>query len=164
MAKNSELTVGLDVGTTKICALVGALQPDGLDVVGIGSCPSRGLRRGVVVNIESTVDSIRRAIEDAEMMAGCEIRSTYVGIAGGHIRGINAHGIVALKDREVKPIDIRRVIDTARAMNIPMDREVIHILPQEFIIDGQDGIKEPLGMSGVRLEVKVHMVTGACSS
>jgi len=165
MAKNNELVVGLDIGTTKICAIVGEIQPDGsLDVVGIGSCPSRGLRKGAVVNIESTVNSIRRAIEDSEMMAGCEIKSTYVGIAGGHIRGINSHGIVAVKDKEVRPCDIRRVIDAARAMVIPMDREVIHILPQEYIIDNQDGIKEPLGMSGVRLEAKVHLVTGACSS
>ena len=164
MAKSSELVVGLDIGTTKICAIVGEIQPDGVDIVGIGTSPSRGLRKGVVINIESTVNSIKRAVEEAEMMAGCEIKSVYVGIAGGHIKGINSHGIVAVKDKEVKDSDIRRVIDAARAVVIPMDREVIHILPQEYIIDNQDGIKEPLGMSGIRLEAKVHLVTGACSS
>jgi len=164
MARNSELVVGLDIGTTKICAIVGEIQPDGVDIVGIGTSPSRGLRKGVVINIESTVGSINRAIEESEMMAGCEIKSVYVGIAGGHIKGINSHGVVAVKDKEVKQSDIRRVIDAARAVVIPLDREVIHILPREFIIDNQDGIKEPLGMSGVRLEAKVHMVTGACSS
>ncbi len=164
MAKNSELVVGLDIGTTKICAIVGEIQPEGVDIVGIGTSPSRGLRKGVVINIESTVSSIKRAVEEAEMMAGCEIKNVYVGIAGGHIKGINSHGIVAVKDKEVKDSDIRRVIDAARAVVIPMDREVIHILPQEYIIDNQDGIKEPLGMSGVRLEAKVHLVTGACSS
>ena len=164
MARNSELVVGLDIGTTKICAIVGEIQPDGVDIVGIGTSPSRGLRKGVVINIESTVGSINRAIEESEMMAGCEIKSVYVGIAGGHIKGINSHGVVAVKDNEVKQSDIRRVIDAARAVVIPLDREVIHILPREFIIDNQDGIKEPLGMSGVRLEAKVHMVTGACSS
>lgn len=164
MAKSSELVVGLDIGTTKICAIVGEIQPDGVDIVGIGTSPSRGLRKGVVINIESTVNSIKRAVEEAEMMAGCEIKSVYVGIAGGHIKGINSHGIVAVKDKEVKDSDIRRVIDATRAVVIPMDREVIHILPQEYIIDNQDGIKEPLGMSGIRLEAKVHLVTGACSS
>jgi cell division protein FtsA len=164
MGRNNELVVGLDIGTTKICAIVGEIQPDGVDIVGIGTSPSRGLRKGVVINIESTVGSINRAIEESEMMAGCEIKSVYVGIAGGHIKGINSHGVVAVKDKEVKQSDIRRVIDAARAVVIPLDREVIHILPREFIIDNQDGIKEPLGMSGVRLEAKVHMVTGACSS
>ncbi|MBW1806907.1 MAG: cell division protein FtsA [Deltaproteobacteria bacterium] len=164
MGKNNELVVGLDIGTTKICAIVGEIRPDGVDIVGIGTSPSRGLRKGVVINIESTVNSIKRAIEEAEMMAGCEIKSNYIGIAGGHIKGINSHGIVAVKDKEVKASDIRRVIDAARAVVIPLDREVIHILPQEYVIDNQDGIKEPLGMSGVRLEAKVHLVTGACSS
>ncbi len=165
MAKGNELIVGLDIGTTKICAIVGELQPEGgVDIVGIGTSPSRGLRKGVVINIETTVNSIKRAIEEAEMMAGCEIKSVYVGIAGGHIKGINSHGIVAVKEKEVRQNDIRRVIDAARAVVIPLDREVIHILPQEFIIDNQDGIKEPMGMSGVRLEAKVHLVTGACSS
>lgn len=165
MAKNTELIVGLDIGTTKICAIVGEIRPEGgVDIIGIGSSPSRGLRKGVVIDIESTVGSIRRAVEEAEMMAGCEIKNVYIGIAGGHIKGINSHGIVAVKEKEVKTSDIRRVIDAARAVVIPMDREVIHILPQEYIIDNQDGIKEPLGMSGVRLEAKVHLVTGACSS
>src|SRR5512137_409260 len=163
MGKGSELVVGLDIGTTKICAIVGEIHPEGsVDIIGIGTAPSHGLRKGVVINIESTVASIRRAVEEAEMMAGCEIRSSYVGIAGGHIKGINSHGIVALKDKEVTPSDIRRVIDAARAVVIPLDREVIHVLPQEYVIDNQDGIKEPLGMSGVRLEAKVHLVTGAC--
>ncbi len=165
MAKGSELVVGLDIGTTKICAIVGEVQSDGnVDIIGIGTSPSRGLRRGVVINIESTVSSIRRAIEEAEMMAGCEIKSCYIGIAGGHIKGINSHGIVAVKEKEIRQDDIRRVIDAARAVVIPLDREVIHILPQEFIVDNQDGIKEPLGMSGMRLEAKVHLVTAACSS
>jgi cell division protein FtsA len=165
MAKGNELVVGLDIGTTKICAIVGEVQSAGsVDIVGIGTSPSRGLRKGVVINIETTVNSIKRAVEEAEMMAGCEIKSVYVGIAGGHVKGINSHGIVAVKEKEVRQNDIRRVIDAARAVVIPLDREVIHILPQEFIIDNQDGIKEPLGMSGVRLEAKVHLVTGACSS
>jgi cell division protein FtsA len=164
MAKGNELVVGLDIGTTKICAIVGEIQQDGVDIVGIGTSPSHGLKKGVVVNIESTVSSIKRALEEAEMMAGCEIKSAYVGIAGAHIKGVNSHGIVAVKDKEVTPNDIGRVIDAARAMVIPLDREVIHVLPQDYIIDNQDGIKEPLGMSGVRLEAKVHLVTAACSS
>lgn len=164
MAKREEYVVGLDIGTTKICALVGVPTVEGVDVIGIGTYPSHGLRKGVVVNIEATVHSIRRAVEEAELMAGCEIHSAFVGIAGGHIRGMNSHGVVALKSREVTEEDIRRVIDAAKAVAIPMDREVIHILPQEFIVDGQDGIKDPRGMSGVRLEVKVHIVTGAVTS
>lgn len=165
MAKNSEILVGLDIGTTKICAVVGEVREGGaVDIVGIGSAPSRGLRKGVVVDIKSTVASIQRAIEEAEMMAGCEIKSAYVGIAGSHIKGVNSQGIVALKDKEVTPSDIRRVIDAARAVVIPLDQEVIHVLPQEYVIDNQDGIKEPLGMSGVRLEARVHLVTAACSS
>ncbi len=162
--KRDNLIVGLDIGTTKICAIVGNVTEDGIDIVGIGTSPSNGLRKGVVINIESTVGSIRKAIEEAELMAGCEIKSVYAGIAGGHIRGINSDGVIAIKNREVNQDDVRRVIDAAKAMNIPMDREVIHILPQEFIIDEQDGIREPLGMSGVRLEVKVHIVTGAVTS
>jgi cell division protein FtsA len=164
MAKSNELVVGLDIGTTKICAIVGEIQQDGVDIVGIGTSPSHGLKKGVVVNIESTVSSIKRALEEAEMMAGCEIKSAYVGIAGAHIKGVNSHGIVAVKDKEVTVSDINRVIDAARAMVIPLDREVIHVLPQDYIIDNQDGIREPLGMSGVRLEAKVHLVTAACSS
>lgn len=159
-----ELICGLDIGTTKICAIVGEVSGDQVDVVGIGTHPSRGLRKGVVINIESTVESIKAAIEEAELMAGCEISTVYAGIAGGHIKGFNSHGIVAVKDKEVLQHDVDRVIDAARAVAIPLDREVIHILPQEFIIDQQDGIKEPLGMSGVRLEAKVHIVTGAVTS
>ena len=162
--RNDQIVVGLDIGTTKICAIVGEPTDDGIDIIGIGTAPSKGLRKGVVINIEATVASIKRAIEEAELMAGCEINHVYAGIAGGHIRGFNSHGIVAVKDREVSEADIDRVIDAAKAVAIPVDREVIHILPQEFVIDDQDGIKEPLGMSGVRLEAKVHIVTGAVTS
>jgi len=162
--KRGELVVGLDIGTTKICCIVGEAKETGLDVIGIGQHPSRGLRKGVVINIEATVASIKRAVEEAELMAGCEIGAVYAGIAGGHIRGFNSQGVVAVKDKEVRPSDVLRVIDAARAINIPQDREIIHVLPQEFIIDDQDGIKEPLGMSGVRLEAKVHVVTAAVSS
>jgi cell division protein FtsA len=163
MAK-SELVVGLDIGTTKICAVVGELSPEGVDVVGIGTSPSTGLRKGVVVNIEQTVTSIKKAIEEAELMAGCEIRSVYAGIAGSHIKGFNSHGVIAVKGGEVGPKDVERAIDAAKAVAIPLDREVIHILPQEFIVDDQRGIADPLGMAGVRLEVKVHIVTGAVTS
>src|SRR2546428_9518640 len=162
--KKGEIVVGLDIGTTKICCIVGEVTPDGIDVVGIGTAPSRGLRKGVVISIEATVAPIRRAVEEAELMAGCEISSVYAGIAGGHIRGFNSQGVVAVKDKEVKPGDISRVLDAARAINIPQDREILHVLPQDYIIDEQDGIKEPLGMSGVRLEAKVHIVTAAVSS
>ncbi|MGK2905625.1 MAG: cell division protein FtsA [Desulfuromonadales bacterium] len=162
--KRENLVVGLDIGTTKICAIVGAMTEEGLDIVGIGTSPSRGLRKGVVINIESTVNAIRKALQEAELMAGCEIKSVFAGIAGGHIKGINSQGVIAIKNREVTNEDVRRVIDAAKALAIPMDREVIHILPQEFIIDDQDGIKEPLGMSGVRLEARVHIVTGAVAS
>ncbi len=162
--KRENLIVGLDIGTTKICAIVGNVTEDGVDIVGIGSSPSRGLRKGVVINIETTVASIKKAVEEAELMAGCEIKSVYAGIAGGHIKGFNSQGVIAIKNREVTSDDVRRVIDAAKAIAIPMDREVIHILPQEFIIDDQDGIREPLGMSGVRLEAKVHIVTGAVAS
>ncbi len=163
MAK-SELIVGLDLGTTKTCVVVGELSPEGVDVVGIGSSPSTGLRRGVVVNIEQTVQSVKKALEEAELMAGCEIRSVYAGIAGSHIKGFNSHGVIAVKGGEVGQRDLERVIDAAKAVAIPMDREVIHILPQEFIVDDQRGIADPLGMAGVRLEVKVHIVTGAVTS
>jgi cell division protein FtsA len=162
--KRDNLIVGLDIGTTKICAIVGNLTEEGIDIVGIGTSPSKGLRKGVVINIESTVASIKKAIEEAELMAGCEIKSVYAGIAGGHIKGFNSQGVIAIKNREVSPEDVKRVIEAAKAIAIPMDREVIHILPQEFIIDDQDGIREPLGMSGVRLEAKVHIVTGAVAS
>ncbi len=161
----SELIVGLDIGTTKICAVVGELTEDGLiDIVGIGTSVSTGLRKGVVVNIEQTVHSVRKALEEAELMAGCDIQAVYVGMAGSHIMGINSHGVIAVKGGEVTQRDIERALDAARAVAIPADREVIHILPQEYIVDDQRGIADPLGMAGVRLEVKVHIVTGAVSS
>jgi cell division protein FtsA len=159
------LLVGLDIGTSKVVAIVGEVSPEGrLEVIGIGSNPSRGLKRGVVVNIESTVHSIQRAIEEAELMAGCEIHNVCTGIAGSHIRSLNSHGIVAIRDKEVSPGDVERVIDAARAVAIPADQKILHVLPQEFIIDAQEGIREPVGMSGVRLEAKVHLVTGAVSA
>lgn len=164
MGGRNHLVVGLDIGTTKICTVVGEVTTNGIDIVGIGTYPSIGLRRGVVVNIESTVNSIKKAVAEAELMAGCEIASVYTGIAGGHIEGISSHGVIAIKSREVTQKDVDRVIDAARAVAIPMDREVIHILPQEYIVDDQDGIRDPLGMSGVRLEAKVHIVTGAVAS
>jgi cell division protein FtsA len=167
MPKKTEknLIVGLDIGTSKVVAIVGEVMPEGkIEVIGIGSHPSRGLKKGVVVNIESTVHSIQRAVEEAELMAGCQIHSVYAGIAGSHIRSLNSHGIVAIKDKEVAPGDVERVIDAARAVAIPADQKILHILPQEFLIDNQEGIKEPVGMSGVRLEAKVHMVTGAVSA
>jgi len=159
-----DIIVGLDIGTTKICAVVGEVRPEGLEIIGMGSHPSEGLRKGVVINIENTVNSIKAAIEEAETMAGCEIGSVYAGIAGGHIEGVNKPGIIALKEKEVTKKDIERVIETASAVAVPMDREVIHTLVQEFIVDDQDGIVDPLGMSGVRLEAKVHIVTGAVTS
>jgi cell division protein FtsA len=160
-----DLIVGLDIGTSKICAVVGEIRPDGqIDIIGMGSHPSVGLRKGVVINIENTVNSIKEAVEEAETMAGCEISSVFAGIAGGHIKGFNSHGVIALKNREVGKRDIERVIDAARAVAIPMDREVIHTLPQEFIVDDQTGISDPTGMAGVRLEVKIHIVTGAVTS
>ena len=159
------LVVGLDIGTSKVIAIVGEVSPDAeIEVVGIGSHPSRGMKKGVVVNIESTVQSIQRAVEEAELMAGCQINSVYAGIAGNHIRSLNSHGIVAIRDKEVGSGDVDRVIDAAQAVAIPADQKVLHILPQEFIVDSQDGIKEPIGMSGVRLESRVHMVTGAVSA
>ena len=162
--KDNKLLVGLDIGTTKICAIVGEVQNGLVNIIGIGSNPSRGLRKGVVVNIEGTVQSIRKAIEEAELMAGCQIDSVFAGISGGHIRGINSHGVIAVKNREIVDNDIKRVIDAASAIAIPMDREVIHVLPQEYIVDDQDGIRDPIGMCGVRLEGKVHIVTGAVTS
>ncbi len=167
MAKDSSLVVGLDIGTTKVCAIVAEIGTEGaVDIVGIGNSPSRGLRKGVVVDIDATVDSVRRAVEDAELMAGVEIRQAFVGIAGGHIKGINSRGVIAVtgKNREVTRQDVERVIDAAKAVALPVDREVIHILPQEFIIDDQGGIKEPVGMCGTRLEAEVHIVTGAVAS
>ena len=157
-----KLVVGLDIGTSKVSAIVGEISAeDRLEVIGIGSNPSRGLKRGVVVNIESTVQSIQRAIEEAELMADCEINTVLTGIAGSHVRSLNSHGIVAIRDKEVSAGDVERVIDAARAVAIPADQRVIHVLPQEFIVDSQEGIREPIGMSGVRLEGKVHLVTGA---
>ncbi|MGA1108975.1 MAG: cell division protein FtsA [Pseudomonadales bacterium] len=159
------MVVGLDIGTSKIVAIVGEMSPEGqLEIIGIGSHASRGLKKGVVVNIDSTVQSIQRAIEEAELMAGCQIQSVYAGIAGSHIRSMSSHGIVAIRDREVFQPDIDRVIDAAQAVAIPADQKILHILPQEFLIDNQEGIKEPLGMSGVRLEAKVHLVTCAVNA
>jgi cell division protein FtsA len=164
MANKHSIVVGLDIGTSKVCAIVGEMAERGVEVIGVGSHPSQGLRKGVVINIESTVNSIKKAVEEAELMAGCEIHTIFTGIAGGHIKGFNSHGIVAVKNKEVTQRDLERVIDAAKAVAIPMDREVLHVLPQDYIIDDQDGIKEPLGMSGVRLEAKVHIVTGAVTS
>ncbi len=164
MSTRSNVLVGLDIGTTKICSVVGEPTPDGVDVVGIGMSPSNGLRKGVVVNIEQTVKSVKKALEEAELMAGCDIRSVYAGIAGSHIMGFNSHGVIAVKGGEVTQKDLDRVIDAAKAVAIPLDREVIHILPQEYIVDDQRDIEDPLGMAGVRLEAKVHIVTGAVSS
>ncbi len=167
MAKKSDkgMIVGLDIGTSKVVAIVGEISDSGqVEIVGIGSHASRGMKKGVVVNIESTVQSIQRAVEEAELMAGCEIHSVYAGIAGSHVKSLNSHGIVAIKDREVVPSDVDRVIDAARAVAIPADQKILHILPQEFIIDQQEGIREPVGMSGVRLEAKVHLVTGSVSA
>ncbi|MEK7846809.1 MAG: cell division protein FtsA, partial [Nitrospinota bacterium] len=165
MSKGENIIAGLDIGTTKICCIISEAKGEKeIDIIGIGSHPSRGLRKGVVVNIESTVESIKGAVEEAELMAGCEVDSVYVGIAGGHIKGFNSHGIIAVKNKEVNQPDIDRVLDAAQAVAIPPDREVIHIIPQEFILDGQEGIKEPLGMTGIRLEAKVHIVTGAVTS
>jgi len=167
VAKDSSIVVGLDIGTTKICAIIAEVNGNrAVDIIGIGTSPSKGLRKGVVVNIDVTVESIRRAIAEAELMAGVKAGAAFVGIAGGHIKGINSRGVIAIsgKDHEVTPQDVERVVDAAKAVALPVDREVIHILPQEFLIDGQGGIKEPVGMSGVRLEAEVHIVTGAVTS
>ncbi|MBI5612815.1 MAG: cell division protein FtsA [Gammaproteobacteria bacterium] len=167
MSKKSEegLIVGLDIGTSKVLAIVGEVNAGGeTEIVGVGMHPSRGMKKGVVVNIESTVQSIQRAVEEAELMAGCQIRSVYAGIAGSHINSFNSHGIVAIKDKEVGPGDVERVLEAARALAIPADQKVLHILPQEYIIDKQDGVREPIGMCGVRLEARVHIVTGAVSA
>ncbi len=167
MTKTTEkkLIVGLDIGTSKVVAIVGEVNHgDRIDIIGIGSHPSRGLKKGVVVNIESTVQSIQRAVEEAELMAGCQIHSVFTGIAGSHIKSLNSHGIVAIRDTECNAQDVERVIDAAKAVAIPADQKILHVLPQEFVIDNQEGIREPIGMSGVRLEAKVHMVTGAVSA
>lgn len=167
MSKKPEkqLVVALDIGTSKIAALVGEINDDGqVEIIGFGTHPSRGLKKGVVVNIESTVQSIQRAMEEAELMAGCEIHSAITGIAGSHIRSLNSHGIVAIRDREVHQSDVDRVIDAAKAVAIPADQKILHILPQEYVVDAQEGVREPIGMSGVRLEANVHIVTGAVSA
>ncbi len=164
MSKEDEIIVGLDIGTTKIACIIGERTSSGLDIIGIGSHPSTGLRKGVVINIDATINSIKKAVEEAELMAGVEVNTVYAGIAGGHVKGFNSHGIVAVKNREVRQEDLARVVDAASAVAIPMDREVLHVIPQEYIIDEQDGIKKPLGMSGVRLEAKVHIVTASVTS
>lgn len=165
MGSKADLVVGLDIGTTEITVVVGQIVDESrLEIIGVGSSPSRGLRKGVVINIEATVSSIAKAIADAETMAGCDVSSVVAAISGNHIKGFNSHGIVAIKNKEVSRYDIDKVIEAARAVAIPMDREVLHVLPQEFIIDEQDGIREPLGISGVRLESRVHIVTGAVAS
>jgi cell division protein FtsA len=162
---DKDVIVGLDIGTSKVVALVGEITSDGsIEVIGLGSQVSRGLKKGVVVNIESTVQSIQRAVEEAELMADCEINAIYAGIAGSHVRSLNSHGVVAIRDREVTHGDVEHVIDAAKAVAIPADQRILHVLPQEFIIDGQEGIRDPIGMSGVRLEAKVHIVTGADSA
>ncbi|HLN83605.1 MAG: cell division protein FtsA [Betaproteobacteria bacterium] len=164
MGKKNSIVVGLDIGTSKICAAVGEMTERGLEIIGIGLHPSQGLRKGVVINIETTVNSLKKAVEEASLMAGCEIHTVFTSISGGHIKAFNSHGIVAVKNKEVMARDLERVIDAAKAVAIPMDREVLHVLPQDYIIDDQDGIRDPLGMSGVRLEAKVHIVTGAVAS
>jgi len=162
--KSNEIIVGLDIGTTKIACIVGEVTEDGVDVIGIGTSASKGLRRGCVVNIDATVTAIQQAVDEAENMAGCEISSVYAAISGAHVKGLNSHGIIAVKDKEVREADIARVIEQAKAVAIPMDREVLHVLPQQYVVDDQDGIRDPLGMAGVRLEAKVHMVTTAVAT
>ncbi|MFP5417853.1 MAG: cell division protein FtsA [Gammaproteobacteria bacterium] len=162
---SKNLVVGLDIGTSKIVCIVAEINDEGaLEIIGMGTHPSRGLRRGVVVNIEATVNAIQRALEEAELMADCKIRDVYTGIAGSHIKSFNSHGMFAIKDKEISQMDVDRVVETARAVNIPTDQQVLHTIPQEFIVDGQEDVRDPLGMSAVRLEVKVHIVTGAVSA
>jgi len=164
MARHGEILVGLDIGTTKVAAVVGEVSEEGIDIIGIGSHPSAGLHKGVVVNIDATCASISRAVEEAEQMAGCDINTVYAGIAGGHISSFNTNGIVAVKNREIGQDDLHRVIEQAKAVAIPLDREVIHAIPQGYVVDDQEGIRDPVGMSGVRLEARVHIVTGAVTS
>ncbi len=167
MSKKTDdtLIVGLDIGTSKVVAIVGEVMPDGeIEIIGLGSQPSRGLKKGVVVNIESTVQSIQRAVEEAELMADCQIKSVYAGIAGSHVKSINSNGVVAIKEKEVTTADVARVIEAAKAVAIPADQKILHVLPQEFLIDSQEGIRDPISMSGVRLEARVHLVTGAVSA
>ncbi|MES2504904.1 MAG: cell division protein FtsA [Myxococcota bacterium] len=162
--RKDNLIVGLDIGTTKIGCVVAEVGIDGIDILGIGTSPSKGLKKGVVINIEATISSIKKAVEEAQRMAGVEIRQVCAGIAGAHIQGFNSQAVVAIKEGEVKKSDVDRVLDAAKAFSVPTDREILHLLPQEFVIDGQDGIRDPLGMSGSRLEAKIHIVTGAISS
>lgn len=163
--ENRSLVAGLDIGTSKIVVIAAEVDSEGgYEIIGMGSHPSRGLKKGVVVNIETTVDAIQRALEEVELMANCKIREVYTGVAGNHIKSFNSHGMVAIKDKEVSQIDVERVMETAKAVNIPADQQILHILNQEFIIDGQEDVREPIGMSGIRLEVKVHIVTGAVSA
>jgi cell division protein FtsA len=164
MTKKSELLVGLDIGTSKVAAVVGELHDGVVSIIGVGSAPSEGLRKGVDVNIDATVQAIERALKEAEVTAGCEIHSVVAGVGGGHIRGFNSHGVVGVKNREVDQLDVDRVLDAARAVALPSDRDVLHVLPQDFVLDGQDGIRMPVGMSGVRLEARVHIVTTATPS
>ena len=166
MAKETkDLVVALDIGTSKVAALVAELRADGsLEILGMGGHESKGLKKGVVVNIEATVNAVQRALEEAELMADCKIASAFTGIAGSHIKSFNSTGMVAIKDREVGALDVARAIETAKAVNIPTDQQILHVLRQEFIIDGQEDVRAPIGMSGVRLEVKVHIVTGAVSA
>jgi cell division protein FtsA len=164
MGKKSNVLVGIDIGTTKTTAIVGEVTDIGIDIIGIGTAPAKELRKGVVVNIESTVEAIKKAVEEAEHMSGCRINSAYVSIAGSHIRGQNSLGIVAIKGREVGEDDVQRAVEASKAIAIPVDREILHSLPQSYVVDGQDGIRDPVGMSGVRLEAKVHIVTGAAAS
>jgi len=164
MAKKSELLVGLDIGTSKVAAVVGECGDGGLSIAGAGSAPSEGLRKGVVVNIEATVHAIEHALKEAELAAGCEIHSVFAGVGGGHIKGFNSHGVVGVKNPEVTQADVDRVLDAARAVALPADRDILHVLPQDFVLDGQDGIRAPVGMSGVRLEARVHIVTTASTS
>ncbi len=164
MAKREELIVGLDLGTTKVCAVVGEVTREGMDVVGVGTFPSAGLRSGVVVNIDQTVYSIKKAVEEAELMAGCEISTVFAGVAGTHVQSLNSHGVIAIKNREVTQSDVERVLDAAKTVALPFDRQILHVLPQQYIVDDQDGIHHPIGMAGVRLEAKVHIITGMSSA
>ena len=162
--KDNSLVVGLDIGTSKVVAVVADTSVDNqIEILGVGMCPSTGMRKGIIVNVDATVNAIARAIEEAELMAGCQIHSVYVGIVGNHLRGINSHGMVAVANREITALDVENVIEAARAVAIPTDQKILHILPQEFIVDNQSGITDPVGMTGVRLETKVHIVTGSVS-
>src|SRR5258708_35194841 len=162
--KTSEIIVGLDIGTIKIACIAGEVTEDGVDIIGIGTSPSKGLRRGYVGNIDATVSSIQQAVEEAETMAGCEISSVYAAISGPHVRGFNKDGVVAVKDKEVREADVARVMEAAKAVAIPLDREVLHVLPQQYVVDDQDGIRDPLGMAGVPLEAQVHNAATAVAS